>query len=251
MGSPLRVTTTREGKLPLAGGPLPYRLQRRKGARRITLRLDESGEARVTLPWQCPFDEALWFLRKNEAWLTERLAARTATPSLAEWLKHEGSLSLDGQSFAAKLQPTIGKPYALVDTPRSTVLLAHGERVEASLVELVRNLAAETLPRRVAELAAAHGHQVTRTTVRDQRRRWGSCSSAGSLSLNWRLILLPPPLCDHIILHELAHLREPNHSPRFWAYLHQLDPGTDTARREIRARESTLLVLGRLDTDSA
>lgn len=94
----------------------------------------------------------------------------------------------------------------------------------------LRQLASRELPLRVAELAREHGFQVHRVTVRNQRSRWGSCSKRGTVSLNWRLIQTPLFVRDYIILHELAHLKEMNHSRRFWREVARLCP--DFARAE-------------------
>ena len=80
----------------------------------------------------------------------------------------------------------------------------------------LREQASRELPARLLELAACHGLVVSRISVRNQRSRWGSCSRNAAISLNWRLIQAPPFVCDFIILHELAHLKEMNHSRRFW-----------------------------------
>ena len=86
-------------------------------------------------------------------------------------------------------------------------------------------LAKIELPARAWELAAQTRMNVTRVSVRDQRSRWGSCTAAGVISLNWRLILTPEVVRDYIILHELMHLREMNHSARFWACVEEVFPG--------------------------
>ncbi len=88
------------------------------------------------------------------------------------------------------------------------------------------------------ELAAASGHQVTRVTVRDKSSRWGSCSPAGRISLNWRLIQVPAPVRDYVMLHELTHLEEANHSPRFWTALEAVCPWHREARAWLKARFS-------------
>lgn len=75
--------------------------------------------------------------------------------------------------------------------------------------------AKKSLPRRVCYLADRYRFKINQVTVRDQRSRWGSCSSGGNISINWRLILLPKRLQDYIILHELVHLKIPNHSKQF------------------------------------
>jgi predicted metal-dependent hydrolase len=88
----------------------------------------------------------------------------------------------------------------------------------------LRELATHELPLRVAELAKEHQFEVRRVSVRNQRSRWGSCSRRGTISLNWRLVQTPIYVRDYIILHELAHLKEMNHSKRFWREVARLCP---------------------------
>ncbi len=90
------------------------------------------------------------------------------------------------------------------------------EDIRPAVERHLQKLAGTELTRRVEELAARHECQVKRVVIRNQRTRWGSCSCHGSISLNWRLIQLPPHVRDYIIIHELMHLRHLNHSPRFW-----------------------------------
>jgi predicted metal-dependent hydrolase len=80
----------------------------------------------------------------------------------------------------------------------------------------LRARAADELPARCLELAATCGLDVSRVSVRDQRSRWGACSPQRTITLNWRLIQMPPSVADYVILHELMHLRQPDHSRRFW-----------------------------------
>jgi hypothetical protein len=104
-------------------------------------------------------------------------------------------------------------------------------RVETHL----RRLAAKELPARLSELARAHGFSASAVSVRNQRTRWGSCSPSGRISLNWRLIQAPPAVCDYVLLHELTHLRHPNHSARFWRELARLCPYHVEARQWLRS----------------
>ncbi|HEY1787250.1 MAG TPA: M48 family metallopeptidase, partial [Verrucomicrobiae bacterium] len=94
----------------------------------------------------------------------------------------------------------------------------------------LRALAAKELPARTLEFAALHQLSVSRVTVRAQRSRWGSCSFKRVISLNWRLIQTPPFVRDYIILHELMHLRQMNHSARFWKEVEQACPDYRTAK---------------------
>ncbi|MBN2099170.1 MAG: M48 family metallopeptidase [Dehalococcoidia bacterium] len=95
--------------------------------------------------------------------------------------------------------------------------LESGEDGLASLVEgWYRGQAASLLERKADEFARAFGVTYTRFSIRGQRTRWGSCSHRGTLSFNWRLIMAPEPVVDYVVIHEVAHLREMNHTKRFW-----------------------------------
>ena len=99
-----------------------------------------------------------------------------------------------------------------------------------------RPQAARELPARLMELASSLGCQVAGVTVRNQRSRWGSCSPAGRISLNWRLVQVPPLVRDYVLLHELTHLAVSNHSPKFWKALAAVCPWHREARAWLRAR---------------
>jgi hypothetical protein len=107
-----------------------------------------------------------------------------------------------------------------------------GSRWDASL----RPQAERELPARLMELAAQHGCRVAGVTVRSQRSRWGSCSPAGRISLNWRLVQVPVLVRDYVLLHELTHLAVSNHSPKFWKALEAMCPWHREARAWLRAR---------------
>ena len=95
----------------------------------------------------------------------------------------------------------------------------------------LRKRALRELPPALAALASAHGITVTRISVRNQRSRWGACSAAGAITLNWRLILVPDFVREYVMLHELMHRRELNHSDRFWRHVRAVCPRHAEARR--------------------
>jgi predicted metal-dependent hydrolase len=104
----------------------------------------------------------------------------------------------------------------------------------------LRRLAARELPPRVAELAALHQVPVRRVQVRDQKSRWGSCSARGTISLNWRLIQMPAPVRDYLILHELTHVRHLNHSGAFWRQVQAVCPDYAQAEQWLRQHGARL-----------
>ena len=114
---------------------------------------------------------------------------------------------------------------------RSRILAA---RRPASLDRELRDRARRELPPQLFALAARHGLDVRRVTVRNQRSRWGSCSPGGHISLNFRLLLMPDHVREYILVHELMHLRQANHSIRFWRLVEAACPGFREAERWLK-----------------
>jgi predicted metal-dependent hydrolase len=115
--------------------------------------------------------------------------------------------------------------------------LAAGGLSEAHM----RTVAAAELPARCMELASLHGLTVSRVSIRNQRSRWGSCSSRGAIALNWRLVQMPACVSDYVILHELMHLRQPNHSRQFWREVASVCEGWREAEKWLRIHGQELL----------
>jgi predicted metal-dependent hydrolase len=105
---------------------------------------------------------------------------------------------------------------------------------------LARRRARVELPSRLLQLAAAHGIDVRHVSIRNQRSRWGSCSRRGTISLNWRLVLVPDFVREYVMLHELMHRRELNHSTRFWQLVASVCPRLVEARRWLRTEGHAL-----------
>lgn len=103
----------------------------------------------------------------------------------------------------------------------------------SALTRWYRAQAQTQVERRVAYFAPAVGRAPQRIVVRDQRTRWGSCSASGTLSLNWRLLLAPAAVLDYVVVHELCHLLQPNHSPCFWREVARVLPDYEVLRREL------------------
>ncbi len=104
----------------------------------------------------------------------------------------------------------------------------------------LRDLAAAVLPARLFALAAAHGLTVGRVSIRDPKARWGSCGRDGHICLNWRLVRMPDWVRDYVLIHELMHLREMNHSPRYWALVEAACPHVHDARLWLRTHGDAL-----------
>ena len=136
----------------------------------------------------------------------------------------------EARAFAERERAWIDRQLARVvaEGPQSTGMIP---------VEQTRELRARArreLPARLLELAARHGVTVSRVSIRNQRWRWGSCSPSGHICLNWRLVDMPPPVRDYVIIHELMHLKRMDHSRRFWTLVEAACPDYQAARAWLR-----------------
>jgi hypothetical protein len=227
----------------LPGGTMPLRIdyRRRPNARRYILRVNERGDGGcVTVPRSGSLAEARRFAQRNAAWLEQRLRQhRERASRIEDKILFRGELLPLAEIFAKCSGDAI--PTSLQAEPTSAVIEAHPLAIMRARVQtLLRRCAERELPPRTHELAATHGLTVRRVSVRNQRSRWGSCSVKGVVSLNWRLVQAPEFVRDYIIVHELMHLREMNHSARFWKHVHAAFPRTDEAERWLKTHGNLL-----------
>ncbi len=205
-------------------------------ARRYLLRLRADGVARVTVPRRGSLAKAREFLAWNLGWLEQQIQQwASRPPSLAEWrLGTEIYYRGERVKIEVATADRIRFGTELLTLPDVSVDL------RPAIHQHLRQLAAHELPTRVMSLAALHGIAVARVSVRNQKSRWGSCSRRGTISLNWRLIQTPDFVRDYIILHELAHRRQMNHSAKFWLEVARLCPDYLTAEQWLKTHRLVL-----------
>jgi len=132
----------------------------------------------------------------------------------------------EAREFAERERPWIEKQRARI-APSSP-------KPDAGTLRVMRELAKRELPPRLMELAARHGLTVSRVSIRNQHWRWGSCSRNGHICLNWRLVTMPEPVRDYVLIHELMHLKRMDHSPKFWKLVAAACPEYKKARAWLR-----------------
>jgi predicted metal-dependent hydrolase len=167
-------------------------------------------------------------------------AARQPIPRQAP-LADDSPLPYLGIVLRLEIDRQRGGPPRL-DLERTTLRVgALGPRRLAPQVEAWYRQQADTLfPDRLQVLNATLGFRFARVTIRDQRTRWGSCSAAGNLAFNWRLVMAPLAIVDSVVAHELTHLADPSHAPSFWRRLAAIDPAYDAHRGWLRQYGSWL-----------
>lgn len=214
---------------------------RRSNRRSIGFRIDDQG-LRITVPHrasQALIDSAL---HSKQRWILDKLEARRQRPSIPsaiEW-KDGSRLLFMGQDVALTL---VGVDIDLsFHCPQSARLFLNlspstsTERIKAHLQKCLQEEARSRLGSRLQAHAARMSLHPQGFSLSSARSRWGSCTAAGHVRLNWRLIHLAPELADYVMVHELAHLREMNHSPRFWALVAAYFPKHRQARKDLRER---------------
>ena len=177
-------------------------------ARRYIIRIVEDGGVRVTVPRWGSKREAAAFAAAQHAWIEKQLRAR------AEREVREGERR----------------------TSNAQAGQTNDERRASERLLLAR--AKNELPPRLLELAALHALTVSRISIRNQRWRWGSCSRAGHICLNWRLVTMPESVRDYVLIHELMHLKRMDHSPRFWKLVAEVCPEYKKARAWLRSHSA-------------
>lgn len=217
----------------VGGRPVPLVVVRNPRARRYILRLQPNGTARVTVPRGGTEAAARQFVARHEAWLERQLLRQaTRVPPTRAW--PPGTEVLFRGTPVRLLVTTDGPTPEIQFGDERLRVTALSTDLRPALENHWRQLALKELPPRVFELAAIHRVAVARVSVRNQRSRWGSCSRRGTISLNWRLIQTPAFVRDYIILHELMHLRQMNHSARFWAEVERVCPDYAVAERWLK-----------------
>ncbi|MGD9694868.1 MAG: M48 family metallopeptidase [Thermoleophilia bacterium] len=216
--------------MPHRSHPFPCLVVRRRGVRRMTLRVSDAG-VRLTVPPQVRSAQIDAFLRARRDWVRDRLAE--IGPAGAGLADGDRLALLDGE-LLLDVTRRPGRARARRDGAVLGVALADDADLDAVVERWYRAAAARELGVRADAAARRLGADVAGVTVRDTRSRWGSCSSAGRLSFSWRLLLAPEAVLDYVVVHEACHLVRPDHSPAFWALVREQMPGYEVPRRWLR-----------------
>ena len=218
---------------------IPVRWRPSTRAQRVSLRVcPREGAVVVTLPPRSGRRAGMALIREHEAWLIERLAALSPAVEFAPGVE----LLLAGEMHVIRHEPR-ARGGAFLDG-RAIVVTGAREFLRRRVVDFLRTEAR----RRIGMLAVPHAASLAvkprAIRVKDTRSRWGSCAPDGTLAFSWRLVMAPEWVTDYVVAHEVAHLRELNHSQRFWDLVQRLTPHRDAAVEWLRAEGPALLRIG-------
>jgi predicted metal-dependent hydrolase len=216
--------------------------RRHKNARYVRLKLGSDGRIVVTLPIRAPLSLARRLIDDSRADLRSAIASRQQTlPALlgdGENIGHSHTLRItDG----AVTRPAGRISGLVLEVTKPAGMPAGDAAVQACVRTLVdkalQKEARAYLPRRLEYLASAYGFTYERVRFGTQRGRWGSCSSKGTISLNVALMALPMELIDYVLIHELCHTKQMNHSKQFWALVEASMPGYKQHRKQLKQHQ--------------
>ncbi|MCB9497609.1 MAG: M48 family metallopeptidase [Fibrobacteria bacterium] len=200
---------------------LTYRIVRSKARKRLTISVERDRSVLVHAPFAATDETIRKAVESKRRWLWEKV---NHPLKYAELPHPPGKEIVNGESI-----PYLGRHYRLQiqDTASGGVEFSHGFTIPArlvaeklpALVAWYRARAREILLPRVRQHALKFGVEYANAKIVDSRYRWGSCTARNNVTFNWRLIKAPMFVIDYVIAHELAHLLEPNHTPRFWGLL--------------------------------
>jgi predicted metal-dependent hydrolase len=218
---------------------IDYRVRRSERARRARVVVKPEGDVEVVLPRRMALRHAGPLVAEKRRWIERTLrrfeAVRAAAPVR---LEDGGVVPYLGEELALRVRVEAGRTRAHVVRRGETLAVAlppGGSEVLRDALErwYRREARAEIAPRLDAATRRA-GRTYGALTIRAQRTRWASCSSSGTMSFNWRLLLAPAQILDYVVEHEVAHLDVPDHSARFWALVERRCPAYREHERWLR-----------------
>jgi predicted metal-dependent hydrolase len=225
--------------LDVAGRLMPLTIKQHDRATRITLRIEPGGRAlKMTVPRGLAQREVNAFLDRHQGWLLTKLAKFSEDTGLGDGseilfrgirhrIQHTGSLR--GLTEAAT-----------IDGRHVLKVSGMPEHLGRRIATFLKKEARADLERLAYFHARSIKTPIKSISMKDTRSRWGSCSSEGNLSFSWRIVMAPPSVIDYLAAHEVAHLKEMNHGPRFWALCEKLCPGMDEAKSWLKRHGSLL-----------
>lgn len=218
---------------------LPLKIRSHKRASRITLRIDPGGRGlSLTVPPNLPSKDIDAFLEKYHGWLITKLAK---FPKY-ETLEDGGVISIRGVDHRIERTGKIRGITEIVRTNGDDILRVGGDlpHLRKRIARFLKTEAKADLEEAVSYHAEKLGRSYQSISLKDTKSRWGSCTSDGKLSFSWRIIMAPPFVLDYLAAHEVSHLVEMNHSPRFWQTCENLCPHTKEAKRWLKKHGSLL-----------
>lgn len=214
------------------------KVTKKKGAKRITLRLHHSGQIIVNLPFYLPYGAGYTFAKSQKAWLDKQQAKTVPLKLYPEMSIGKGyTLYIaDGPAIKSRITAdtiTISRPAALGNNDVKVTYEA-----KKAIKRALNKEAKQLFPERVEQLAKIYVYSYKTVRPKPMKSRWGSCSSNKTISLNCYLLMMPWPIIDYVIVHELAHTVHMNHSLKFWNKVAEGAPNYKELKKQLNKMQA-------------
>lgn len=237
-----RSSAPRPDSVTVNGRALPLTIRENARATRMTLRIEPGGQAlKLTIPRGLAAGEINDFLTRHHGWLMTRLARAIDAGPLLD----VGRITIRGVEHRIEMT---GKLRGLaeervIDGVPTLMVSGNPEHAGRRVADHLKRVARREMERLVQIHADTLGKPVRSISYKDTKSRWGSCTSEGNLSFSWRIAMAPDFVIDYLAAHEVAHLKEMNHGPQFWATCRSLCPRTDEGKRWLKQNGTRLFAV--------
>ncbi len=228
-------------QIQLAGNAVSFTLKRSRLRRSIGLRIDHQGLT-VSVPHRASEKSLQLLLQEKSPWILSKLSQWQAKKSVAPRWEDGEKIAFRGESLTLRIL------HALKNLPPQLngdelvlhrVKIADVSGIEKAVLHWYRQQAEQVFQECVAHFAPLMQVNPSELRLTSARTRWGSCTSRGVVRLNWRLVKMPLPLIDYVVVHELAHLRQMNHSAAFWQVVAEVCPDYTERRKALKSHAVT------------
>jgi len=223
---------------------VPFTFRRSRRARRLRLQMDNEGHLTLIAPLLMGKRGIDMFISQHIIWIEKQLAKIEKQKRLRPKFQYQSGdrYYYFGEQVTLDVKPVDKKRPAIKVREDKMIITLHRKisrsdgviAVKKSIEGFYRRKAEEVIHDRLQFFNEHYGFKYNRVTMRNQKTRWGSCSRAGNLNFNWRLIMAPIEVIDYVVVHELCHLKEMNHSSRYWALVVQVIPNYKEVRKWLR-----------------
>ena len=223
----------------VAGRTLPLKIVQNGRSTRLTLRIDIGGRGiRVTTPPGISQRDVERFIERHTGWLETRLAKYPDKPVVRAGAK----MPVRGVAHLILHEPAARGSVQIETEDGAPVLRVYGDprHLPRRLSDFLKREAKRDIEALVAKHTATVGRKAKSIRFKDTSSRWGSCTADGALSFSWRIMMAPPAVIDYLVAHEVAHLKEMNHGPQFWALCRALCPETDRCKAWLKKNGAAL-----------
>lgn len=230
----------------------PISFRRSKRALRMRLQIDGKGEVTLVAPWHSGESEIHSFFIRHRPWVQKHLDKVDKLKALRPTPQYQSNdiFYYFGEPLVLEVQPSDRKRTSIKVRGSQMIITLHRAigksegigSVKRAIREFYRKKAEEVIRDRLDHFNAHYGYRFNRVAFRDQKSRWGSCSRLRNLNFNWRLIMAPIEVIDYVVIHELCHLKEMNHSSRFWALVQKEVPDLQAPKKWLKENAVLLTI---------